>query len=74
MSEPHNNRTVTVRIKRGDLISVMLATSLVIKAADRDGIPHDRIQHGYNVLARALMEHDSKEEERDAKKAKRTEN
>lgn len=66
-----NNRTVTVRIKRGDLISVMLATNLVLKAAERDGIPHYRIQHGYNALVRALIGHDSKEEERDAKKAKR---
>lgn len=73
MEQP-NNRTVFVKIKRGDLIAVMIAVSIVIKAAYRDQLPNERIQHGYNVLARALMEHDSKEEKRkegrDAKKDK----
>lgn len=77
MEQP-NNRTVFVKIKRGDLIAVMIAVSIVIKAAYKDQIPNERIQHGYNVLARALMEHDSKEEkrreDRDAQKAKHPKN
>lgn len=66
-----NQRTMTVRVKRGDLITVLLALNVVIAATKKDNIPNDQLMHAREVLAEQLSDFDvtlkRKEQIRNAK-------
>ena len=56
--ESMNQRTMTVRVKRGDLITILLALNVVIAATKKDNIPNDQLMHAREVLAEQLSDFD----------------
>lgn len=74
--EQLNNRTVNVRMKRKDLVTLILAVGVMIKATQKDHIPNDQIVRVGNILAKALNDWDDKYKKgvpiRDAKTTEHT--
>lgn len=60
LAQMYNNRTITVKLKRRDLITALLALDVVIKASDKDKIPNENVKLARMQLAQALAAFDKK--------------
>lgn len=60
LAQMYNNRIITVKLKRRDLITALLALDVVIKASDKDKIPNENVKLARMQLAQALAAFDKK--------------
>lgn len=60
LAQMYNNRTITVKLKRRDLITALLALDVVIKATDKDKVPNENVKLARMQLAQALAAFDKK--------------
>ena len=60
LAQMYNNRTITVKLKRCDLITALLALDVVVKATDKDKIPNENVKKARMQLASALAAFDKK--------------
>ena len=60
LAQMYNNRIITVKLKRRDLITALLALDVVIKASDKDKIPNEMVKQARTQLAQALAAFDKK--------------
>ena len=58
MKVPNSDRIITVKIRRGDLVTTLLALNVVIQATNKDHIPNDQVKQARNVLGAALSDFD----------------
>lgn len=60
LAQMYNNRIITVKLKRRDLITSLLALDVVIKATDKDKVPNENVKLARMQLAQALAAFDKK--------------
>lgn len=60
LAQMYNNRIITVKLKRRDLITALLALDVVIKASDKDKIPNENVKLARMQLVQALAAFDKK--------------
>lgn len=60
MTETYNQRTIPVKIKRGQLLSAIFATKHMIKEMEAENRTHLRWDDLLNTLEGALKEYDDK--------------
>lgn len=74
--EQLNNRTVNVRMKHKDLVTLILAVGVMVQATQKDHIPNDHIVRVGNILVKTLNDWDAKYKKgvpiRDAKTTEHT--
>ena len=58
MKVPNSDRIITVKIRRGDLVTTLLALNVVIQATNKDHIPNEQVIKARNVLGSALSDFD----------------
>ena len=58
MKVPNSDRIITVKIRRGDLVTTLQALNVVIQATNKDHIPNDQVIQARNVLGSALSDFD----------------
>jgi len=60
--KPLNERTVTVKIKRGELVDLMRALTAISSSMDNEGLSHDKWDTLHDKLKAIRDEFDSKQE------------